>query len=291
MELKHCMCGCGTVLSNINNSYISGHNGRKYPIIITEEIAIKNKVICRCGCNTVIPFKLCHLKRKPKFIQGHNGKLLVHTLESRQKIGDAQRGKPSKNKGCKKTEESKRIMSRKMKYLRNTFPEKFINSSHNGFEKLWKNEEFKKKNLELLKSKDFIKKCLGRRPMSSLEIKFNDIINKFSLPYKFVGNGTFFIERKNPDFINVNGEKIAIEVFFRKHKCIVSTKEKFGISYDENKLNEWKQSREKIFNEYGWNILFFDETQVNDKCILEKLGGDKMDNHINNNMGGGENFI
>lgn len=86
------------------------------------------------------------------------------------------------------------------------------------------------------------------------------IIENFGLPYKFVGNGQFFIERKCPDFINCNGEKIAIEVYYKKHK------EKF-----RNGLERWKDERQKIFNKYGWKILFFDETQVKDCFVLNKL--------------------
>jgi very-short-patch-repair endonuclease len=111
-------------------------------------------------------------------------------------------------------------------------------------------------------TREQIRKCLYRRPMSSLEIKFDGIIKELGLPYKFVGNGAFFIERKNPDFININGEKIAVEVYSRKHKILF----KGGI---EN----WQQERNKIFAEYGWSIIYFDETQINKETVLSKVGG------------------
>jgi len=103
------------------------------------------------------------------------------------------------------------------------------------------------------------KKCLKRRIPSSLEIKMIGLIKKFNLPYIFVGNGKFWIENCNPDFINCNGEKNAIEVFNREHK------EKF-----RGGIDEWKVKREKIFRKYGWKILFFDETDVNEN-IIEKI--------------------
>lgn len=121
-------------------------------------------------------------------------------------------------------------------------------------------------------SKETIKKRLGRRTMSSLERKFSEIIDKYNLPYKFVGNGKFFIERKNPDFINCNGEKIAIEVYYKGHKCIVNSKERFDIGYDENKLTKWRKEREIIFEKYGWKVLFFDEKEVNENNILKIIG-------------------
>lgn len=67
-------------------------------------------------------------------------------------------------------------------------------------------------------SKEHIRKSLRRRIPSSLEEKFQKIINKYNLPYKYVGDGSFIIGHYNPDFINVNGEKIAVEVYARYYK-------------------------------------------------------------------------
>lgn len=114
-------------------------------------------------------------------------------------------------------------------------------------------------------TKEQIQKRLRRRDKSSLEIRFQQIIDKYNLPYKFVGNGEFFIERKNPDFININGEKKAVEVYYRGHK------EKF-----RGNIETWKRERQLIFNKYGWKLLFFDETQLNpidELEILEVING------------------
>ena len=109
-------------------------------------------------------------------------------------------------------------------------------------------------------SEEHIKKCLMRHEKSGLELKFEKIINDLHLPYKFVGNGEVLIGRKCPDFINTNGEKIAIEVFNRKHK------EKFRGGFVE-----WKNNREYIFNSYGYKLLFFDETQITPIEIKNRL--------------------
>jgi len=69
-------------------------------------------------------------------------------------------------------------------------------------------------------TKEQLKKCLRRRTPTSLERKFQGIVNKFNLPYIFVGDGSFIIAGYNPDFINTNGEKIAIEVFAKYFKTI-----------------------------------------------------------------------
>ncbi|MBI2196193.1 hypothetical protein HYU45_01130 [Candidatus Daviesbacteria bacterium] len=116
-----------------------------------------------------------------------------------------------------------------------------------------------------LREPEAIRKALRRRPVSSLEAKFQEIINKNNLPYKYVGNGKFFIERKNPDFININGEKKAVEVYARKHK------EKLR----NLSIEEWKKERQVIFAKYGWEIIFFDEVQLTENNVLVTLKGGK----------------
>jgi very-short-patch-repair endonuclease len=109
----------------------------------------------------------------------------------------------------------------------------------------------------------FRKKVLGRRKMSSLEIKFLDYIKKNNLPYKFVGNGKVWIENCNPDFVNTDGKKIAIEVYCKQHK------EKFR----DMSIEKWKQTRSSKFEKHGWNIVYFDAVQLNDeKNVIERLG-------------------
>ena len=114
-------------------------------------------------------------------------------------------------------------------------------------------------------SPQHVKNALRRREMSSLEIKFQQIIDEYQLPYKFVGNGEFMIENKNPDFININGEKKAIEVYYKRHK------EEF-----RNGIQAWKEDRASIFAKYGWELLFLEATDLNNKTIINKIlrGGD-----------------
>jgi very-short-patch-repair endonuclease len=109
-------------------------------------------------------------------------------------------------------------------------------------------------------SAEIIKKMLSRRTPTSLEKKFQDIINKYKLPYKFTGDGSFMIGRKNPDFININGEKIAIEVYAKYYKLLHA-----------ETIKEWQDDRKKVFAEYGWSVIFFDETEVKEKNVLSVL--------------------
>ena len=165
-------------------------------------------------------------------------------------------------KGTKQSDETKRKRSEAQKISmkgKHTSPSTQFKKGH----------QLSKKSLEKMRksltgrklTKEHIKNCLQHRSPSSLEIKFSNIIKKYDLPYLFVGNAKFFIERKCPDFINCNGKKIAVEVFYRKHK-----------EYFSGGLEKWKIEREKIFNKYGWKIEYFNEIQVNEKEILRRLG-------------------
>ena len=122
-------------------------------------------------------------------------------------------------------------------------------------------------------SPETLKRILHRRIPSSLEEKFQSIIDKHNLPYKFVGNGSFTIGSYNPDFINTNSEKIAVEVYARYYKL-----------RNHISIKKWKEERNKVFREYGWQIIYFDETQVNKNNVLNILSKGEIseDNKTNN---------
>lgn len=44
------------------------------------------------------------------------------------------------------------------------------------------------------------------------EKKFIEICAKHNLPYKYVGDGKHWLKNMNPDFVEINGKKIAVEV-------------------------------------------------------------------------------
>lgn len=169
---------------------------------------------------------------------------LGHSVSSiiREKVKKAHKDKPL-------SEEHKRKLSE--------------NSAHYWLGK-HRSKETRRKMSESKKGRklteEHIKKCLTRRIPSSLEEKFQGIIDKYNLSYKYVGNGKFFIERYNPDFINTNHEKIAIEVYARYYKL-----------RNSESIEEWKRERSEVFKKYGWEIIFFNEIEVNEKNILAKM--------------------
>lgn len=109
-------------------------------------------------------------------------------------------------------------------------------------------------------SKEHIKKSMRRRIPTSLEEKFMQIADEHSLPYAYVGDGSFLIENFNPDFVNTNGEKIAVEVYARIYKTM-----------GERTIAGWKEKRSKAFLKYGWTIEFFDEIELTEQNVLTRL--------------------
>ena len=108
------------------------------------------------------------------------------------------------------------------------------------------------------KAKFCSRKCLGKfyakdlrrrrniRP-TGIETIFMDIIKKNNLPFKYTGDGSFWIKNINPDFVECNGKKIAIEIFGE---------------YWHSPLKNWNLKedrtlpyRKKILKKYGWKLV------------------------------------
>jgi len=100
-------------------------------------------------------------------------------------------------------------------------------------------------------------KGLLKRP-TSLEQRFIKFFTDYRLPFKYVGDGSFLIGYKNPDFVNTNGRKIVIEVsnsFFHRDKP------------------DWATRRKAHFKKYGWDciILETDKSYLSEDFIFETL--------------------
>ena len=55
----------------------------------------------------------------------------------------------------------------------------------------------------------------------------------------------------NPDFVNINGEKIAIEVYNNYWK-----------EYNYGSVNNYVTTRKKSLSKYGWNVIFIHDSQM-----------------------------
>jgi len=117
----------------------------------------------------------------------------------------------------------------------------------------WKTEEYRAK---------VVPACLKSRRPTSLERMFNALIDKYSLPYKYVGDGSFIIGGLNPDYVNVNGEKIAIEIFGE---------------YWHKRDKEYRRSeagRRQILRDFGWHLIVIwgnELKTLSEEAILQKI--------------------
>lgn len=98
---------------------------------------------------------------------------------------------------------------------------------------------------------------------NNVEKKVIAYIEQNNLPFKFVGNGKFWIENVNPDFVNVNGEKKAVEVNgCYWHNCPIHFPVKgyrSSIDRDEHKEN--------VYKKYGWTVTTLWEHDIKQGAI------------------------
>lgn len=113
----------------------------------------------------------------------------------------------------------------------------------------WQNPDYREKTI-----RNQLRGLL-KRP-TSLERKFMEFCKEFNLPYKYVGDGSFLIGFKNPDFVDKT-RKICIEVANR-------VKVHHPDGYAESRIEHFKK--------YGWNCLVLFEEDLNSKNeVLKKL--------------------
>ncbi len=208
-------------------------------------------------------------EHKKKISDALKGKMpenitLLHSPENRKKAGLSNRGK-------KRSDETRRKMSESQMGNQNSLGATswIKGKTKETDERVRRKSEAAKGRIPWNKgktgvyTKQMLKNILARRIPSCLEKAFQKIIDKYNLPYKYVGDGSFIIGHYNPDFINTNSEKIAIEVYARYHKL------KNNVS-----IEKWKEERNKVFAKYGWKIIYFDETQIKEDKILGILKGE-----------------
>jgi hypothetical protein len=96
---------------------------------------------------------------------------------------------------------------------------KFLTSER--LKKLWSDPEYKDREVAIK-----IKQLKNK--ISNSELFIQNILDKYyPNDWKFVGNGDFVLGGKCPDFVNVNGKKLIIEVFYySKHTYLEGLKRK-----------------------------------------------------------------
>lgn len=89
----------------------------------------------------------------------------------------------------------------------------------------------------------------------------NRLSKLFPNEYKYVGNGSILIGFKNPDFINVKGQKKIIELF----GDYWHSKKKTGRTKKQEEFQ-----RVKHFAKYGYKTLIVWESELRDIIVLKK---------------------
>jgi hypothetical protein len=238
LQGKECFAARGKKTTLINN-WKRAHPGGNYREHL-EEVYGYELPKCSCGCGEKV------LTIGNKYVHGHNRPWLG---KKRPSLTD-------------EVKDKMRVSHLGRKY---NMTDEGLKVCRENCRKMHTPENRMKTTLKLRGRKqtpDHVRNAMRRRPITSLELAFKKIVDDNGLPYKFVGNGAFIIDGLNPDFINTNGDKIAIEVYARMYKEIGG-----------RTVKKYKADRIKRLSPFGWKIYFFDELQVKPEFVLNTLGG------------------
>lgn len=83
------------------------------------------------------------------------------------------------------------------------------NSGENNY---WYGKHLSKEHKANLREARKLQKAMPKHHTKP-ELIFEAICKKHNLPFKYTGDGRFWIENINPDFVECNGKKIAVEVY------------------------------------------------------------------------------
>ena len=177
---------------------------------------------------------------KKKMRLAHKNKILSE--KHKKKIGVS-------NTGKKRTEEvKKRISKSETGKIVSKKTRKKISLANL---KNWKDKNYREKQIEaILKGSDLS----PNKPEKLLIRLLTKLLPK---EYKFVGNGKMIIDRFNPDFININGQKKIIEHFGDYWHNLPNYKKR-----DEKRL--------KTYSDYGYKTLVIWENELENLNKVEE---------------------
>ena len=151
---------------------------------------------------------------------------LLYSEETKRKISEKLKGHPAANKGKPMSQEQKIKMAEATRKV-------------GVFKKKWAQfgDEWARK----------LARARTNKPSLPEKI-FITLIEKYSLPFKYVGNGEVILGRANPDFININGKKQLIEIFGEYYHPVLDI---------ARKIEHYRQ--------YGFNCLVLWESELNNE--------------------------
>jgi len=189
-----------------------------------------------------------------------NRKHKPHSEETKKKIGKSMEGKNKGTweelygvEGARKRRENHKGMTGKH------HSEKAKRKIGKSRRKLWQNPEYREKQLKAIFAGYDLRPT---KPERRLRNRLNHL---FPNEYKYVGDGTFWIGCKNPDFININGQKKVIEMFGNYWH----SKKVTGVS-----IKKHENCRVRHFAKYGFRTLIVWECELrreNRERLKEKL--------------------
>ena len=264
-----CQCGCGKIVK-LGNKWIHGHNIKrennpmKRPEVVAK-ISGNNSSMKR----PEVAAKMIESKRGIKHSKDHKKKISVamigntnslgykHSKEHTRKIAENNIGKKRSEKakrniskalkGRHLSEEHCKAISKALKGKRNAMKGKRRTEENKikcskAVKKLWQDPEYqriqyKARTIKPNKPEQYIIKLL------------NDL---FLNEYRYVGDFQFFLGGRNPDFMNINGQKKLIELYG-----------------DYWHRNDNPQDRIDHFKQYGFDTLVIWEHELKNKLRLK----------------------
>ena len=101
-----------------------------------------------------------------------------------------------------------------------------------------------------------------------LETQIVQLIEEHKLPYTFVGNGQFWLEYVNPDFVHTGSKKRALELNgCYWHNCPICYPKKNGFRGNMGR----DKYRKKIYKKYGYKVTTIWGHEVEETDWKEKV--------------------
>lgn len=200
---------------------------------------LKKVILINCGIKIILECKRClkefyvspsRIQYNPQFCSRNCFKLFGFSNEHKLKLSNIK----------------KRLYKEgKINHLKNSFFTK------DRIKELSSNKEWYEKRIQASL------KGLFKRPVKTELILNNLLQESFLNEWKYTGDGSFLIGYKNPDFININGKKICIEIYLPYFKI-----------RDFESCENYEKLRSNHFEEYGWKTIFVKSNELNNQNEL-----------------------
>jgi len=177
--------------------------------MVSSKLRKRVSLPCRCGCGEMTALG-------KKFVHGHNSRV-AHPMKGKKQTVEAikkmkkgkvyLKGKNHPMFGQTHTEEVRKRLS--VSHAGIPLSEKHRASIGKASKRVWARISEEKKNEWAANIRKGLQ-CFPNKPESAI---LSILDSMYPGQWKFVGDGQLIISGKNPDFININGQKKIIELF------------------------------------------------------------------------------